>query len=122
MTAHHSEAQWRHIATATAIFSVAVSVAAVVATPVAAKPKDPGQRDNFLNCFWAGWNKNPYMGASAKQNLAEDCCLNAGGIYNETAHTCYLGVDNITVDVPNPTPPPPTRATIAPPPGATDLN
>ena len=45
------------------------------------------------------------------------------GVVGWQAHTCYLAVDNITVDVPNPTPPPPTRATIAPlPPGATNIN
>ncbi len=69
------------------------------------------------------WNKKPTMSYTEKQKVAEECCLNAGGTFNEGAHVCYLGADNITVAVPNPPPPPPTRATPAPlPPGATNRN
>lgn len=123
MTTNHIPARWPHIAAPSVIFSATVAVAAMVATPAAAEPRQPGQRDSFNSCFFDAWNKKPTMSYAEKQKVAEDCCLNVGGIFNETAHVCYLGADNVTVAVPNPTPPPPTRATIAPlPPGATNRN
>jgi len=92
----------------------AVSVAIIFAPTSAAEPKK-SQGQTFIDCVLAAWNKNPYMGDAQKQAVAEDCCLNIGGIFNESTHTCYLPVNNITVEEPNPPPPPP------PPPGATAI-
>lgn len=123
MTNYHTLERWRHIAATSAIFSATVAVAAMVATPAAAEPRQPGQVDGFNSCFMDAWNKKQTMSYAEKQKVAEECCLNVGGTFNETAHVCYLGANNITVAVPNPQPPAPTRATIAPlPPGATNKN
>jgi hypothetical protein len=51
MTTNRTPARWRHIATAIAIFSAAVSVAAMVATSVAAEPKNPGQTPELPELF-----------------------------------------------------------------------
>lgn len=88
--------------------------ATALATPCSAEPKQtPGQA--FTNCVLAAWEKNPSMDYGKKQKLAEDCCLNIGGIFNERTHTCYLPVDNITVAEPIPGPVAPPSATAVPP-------
>lgn len=118
MTTNRTTARWRQIAATSAIFIAAASAAAIVAPTSAAEPKK-GQGQAFTDCVLAAWNNNPTMGYAEKQQVAEDCCLNLGGIFNEAAHTCYLPVNNITVEVPNPSPTPPPGATAILPP---DLN
>src|ERR1700742_47733 len=105
-----------------AIVGATAVVVALVPSPAAAEPRQPGQADNFRSCVLGAWDKNPTMSSAKKQQVAEDCCLNAGGTFNEVTHICYLGANNATVAVPVPPAPAPPRATIAPPPGATNKN
>lgn len=98
----------------TAATGAVLIAATALAPPATAEPKQtPGQA--FTNCVLAAWDKNPMMDYAQKQKLAEDCCLNIGGIFNERTHTCYLPVDNITVAVPNPPVVPPGATAVIPP-------
>ncbi len=109
----HIDARWRPIAA----MGAALITATALATPCTAEPKQPPAQ-TFTNCVLAAWAKSPAMDYNQKQKLAEDCCLNVGGIFNERTHTCYLPVDNITVAEPNPPAVPPPTATAVIPPGS----
>ena len=88
------------LATATAAVFVALSVTVVVSPTAAAEPRQTPGAKAFSDCVFAGWSKNVSMSYAAKQQVAEDCCLNLGGIFNESTHTCYLPANNMTVAEP----------------------
>ena len=111
-------ASFRRAGAATAaIFIAVVSVAVVVAPTSVAEPKRTPGAQAFTDCVFAAWDKNPTMSYATKQKVAEDCCLNLGGIFNESTHTCYLPANNITVAEPAEPPVPPPGATAVLPPG-----
>ena len=114
----HAASLRRAGAAAAAMFIAVVSVAVVVAPNSAAEPKRTPGAQAFMDCFYAAWDKNPTMSYATKQKVAEDCCLNLGGIFNESTHTCYLPANNITVAEPTEPPVPPPGATAAPHPGS----
>jgi hypothetical protein len=113
----HAASIRRAGAATAAIFIAVVSVAVVVAPTSAAEPKRTPGAQAFMDCFSAAWDKNPTMSYATKQKVAEDCCLNLGGIFNESTHTCYLPANNITVAEPTERPVPPSGATAVLPPG-----
>jgi hypothetical protein len=109
------------LAATTTIIIAVVAVGIAAATTAEAQPKKPGNHE-YLNCVYANldsinkdYNKIPL---DAYLQVAENCCTDLGGIYNENTYECYLP-NGETGSVSPPSPPRPSPgATVILPPGA----
>lgn len=114
-------ARWQHAAATTAIVLAAVSVGIATATTADAKPKNPGPGlTEFLNCFQAHADAinpdNTKISHEALLVIAENCCTDLGGTYNEGRDACYLPNGDVgRTQQASPTPPPPGATAVLPP-------
>lgn len=109
----------RRASTTAAIVVAVLALGTATATTAVAKPKPKPGLNEFLSCVQSHADAinpdNTKISHEALIAIAQNCCTNLGGIYNESHDDCYL--PNGDVGKPQPLP---TGATAALPPG--DLN